>query len=278
MKRNIKRLVLLPLLLLYVCTIDAQIQSVEIDNVVYQLLEKYDWDKDEYVKYVTAHWNWDYDINYNGYPAVELNIKSKVSFPGSEIEYPVIYIDEKGFEGCNIKSITIPNSVTVIKRQAFKDCRFLSHEITIPGSVTSIEPSAFKNCKMLWDINCEATTPPKVRYYSSIPSPIEEWTSAFDGFNFTTVEGKIGSGVYLHVPIGCRDAYENPSDRNALDWSLFERIFDDLPTDVKTIVVDDKEGSTVYYNISGLRIDNPVQGELYIKIQGTNASKVIYKQ
>ena len=48
-------------------------------------------------------------------------------------------------------SITIPNSVTSIGRQAFRDCTGLT-SVTIPNSVTSIESSAFFGCTGLTSI------------------------------------------------------------------------------------------------------------------------------
>lgn len=270
-----KQLVAILSLLLYIDVSYAQRTTVVIDNVVYYLYSEYDWDKDEYVKHVEVRWNAVYDTQYSGYPAVDINIKPEVSFPGDDNKYPVLGIEAYGFKGCNIKSITIPNSITTIKYGAFEDCRFLSQELTIPSSVTTIQQRAFKNCKMLCSFNCEATTPPRVRYYSGI-GPYEEWTSAFDGFDFHTVEGRIGGGPYLHVPKGCWEAYTNPTDKNALDWKNFEIIYDDLSSGVNEIHSDDLESPAVYYNLQGLRVDNPIQGNLYIMKQGRITSKVIY--
>ena len=56
---------------------------------------------------------------------------------------------ENAFLRCNVlSSITIPNSVTIIRGSAFRICRSLS-SITIPDSVTSIGVSAFSNCSAL---------------------------------------------------------------------------------------------------------------------------------
>ena len=72
------------------------------------------------------------------------------------------------FGGCtNLKSISIPNSVTVINRHAFKGCTGLT-SISIPNSVTEIGPSAFEGCTGLTSIN--------------IPNSVTKiWSGAFSG-------------------------------------------------------------------------------------------------
>ena len=57
------------------------------------------------------------------------------------------------FSGCKgLKSITIPESISSIGRNAFKDCISLT-SITIPHSVTEIEWEAFCNCDSLTSID-----------------------------------------------------------------------------------------------------------------------------
>ena len=61
-------------------------------------------------------------------------------------------IAEKAFSGCsNLKSITIPDSVTSIGNTAFWNCSNLT-SITIPNSVTSIGMSIFSKCTKLKSI------------------------------------------------------------------------------------------------------------------------------
>jgi hypothetical protein len=51
-----------------------------------------------------------------------------------------------------MKSVSIPNSVTAIGRQAFADCKSLA-SVSIPNSVTAIGVMAFTGCKSLVSVN-----------------------------------------------------------------------------------------------------------------------------
>lgn len=92
---------------------------------------------------VTSHIEgWD---NYRGLEYV--SIPSSVSYNG--VNYPVKQIDEYAFRNSDeLKSITIPNSVTCIGDYAFEACDSLN-SINIPNSVTSIGWAAFNGCRSL---------------------------------------------------------------------------------------------------------------------------------
>ena len=64
----------------------------------------------------------------------------------------VTTIGEGAFGGCNLTTITIPNGVTMIEREAFRYCSNLT-SITIPSSVTTIGFFAFAECENLTSIN-----------------------------------------------------------------------------------------------------------------------------
>ena len=64
----------------------------------------------------------------------------------------VTYIHNKAFQNCkNLKSVTIPNSVTGIGWGAFDCCSNLT-SVTIPNSVTGIQDCAFRDCSSLTSI------------------------------------------------------------------------------------------------------------------------------
>jgi hypothetical protein len=82
------------------------------------------------------------------------NLKS-VSIP-----YTVTSFGEQLFGFCKqLSSINIPSGLSIIPKHAFVDCVSLS-SIEIPSSVTSIYPGAFKYCVNLTSITCLADVAP----------------------------------------------------------------------------------------------------------------------
>ena len=81
-------------------------------------------------------------------------------------------IEGYAFFICNsLTSITIPNSVTSIGKEAFAGCDALT-SINIPSSIESIGANAF-HCDGLSEVNSEATTPPSISegIFSNIGNP-----------------------------------------------------------------------------------------------------------
>ena len=106
----------------------------------------------------------------------------------------IVSIGADAFRQCtNLASVTIPNSVTSIGEQAFQSC-FGLITVTIGNSVKSIENYAFASCSKLTDVYC---------YAESVPSTGSE---AFTGSNIQNAR--------LHVPYGCKAAYEAVSPWN----------------------------------------------------------------
>ena len=74
---------------------------------------------------------------------------SSVVFPSEIDGVKVTSIDGLGLGAENtVKSVTIPENVTTIEREAFKDCTLLS-EVNLPDSLVKIELEAFMNCTNL---------------------------------------------------------------------------------------------------------------------------------
>jgi hypothetical protein len=93
----------------------------------------------------------EYDIP-NGVISIGLGFRySKIA--SLTIPDSVTTIKNNAFDNCHsLTSVTIPDSVTTIGTGAFQFCRSLK-SITIPGSVTIIEEDTFNGCSSLTSVN-----------------------------------------------------------------------------------------------------------------------------
>ncbi|MBQ7364675.1 MAG: leucine-rich repeat protein [Clostridia bacterium] len=76
----------------------------------------------------------------------------------TEIELPesIKLISSHTFPYSGLKSITIPEGVTAIGREAFKNCERLE-SVSLPSTLTEISTEAFRNCKALTTITLPAS-------------------------------------------------------------------------------------------------------------------------
>lgn len=45
---------------------------------------------------------------------------------------------------------------------------------------------------------------------------------------------------------------------------------------IAALGADDVDAPVYYYNVQGIRVDNPAKGQMLIKVQGNNATKIVY--
>ncbi len=149
--------------------------------------------------------------------------------------------------GSTLTDLTIGNDVTTIGSELFlrNGASSLEH-LTLGSKVESIGNSAFYYCANIRTVACDALTPP------TIPS---QWVFSYGTCN----------NAELIVPEEATDAY-----MNANGWK--EAFGNRVTTGVENAMVEDTEGGA-YYNLQGIRVDNPRSGNLYIH----NGKKLIYR-
>ncbi len=74
-----------------------------------------------------------------------------IVIPSEYKDLPVKEIGISAFEGENITSVTIPESVTTISAYAFASCKKLT-SVTLPSGLTTIKAAAFSDCTKLTSI------------------------------------------------------------------------------------------------------------------------------
>lgn len=149
--------------------------------------------------------------------------------------------------GSTLTDLTIGNDVTTIGSELFlrNGASSLEH-LTLGSKVESIGNSAFYYCANIRTVACDALTPP------TIPS---QWVFSYGTCN----------NAELIVPEEATDAY-----MNANGWK--EAFGNRVTTGVENAMVEDTECGA-YYNLQGIRVDNPRSGNLYIH----NGKKLIYR-
>ena len=88
------------------------------------------------------------EVTITGYIGTDLEIV----IPDTIEDRPVTVIGENAFQGYDMTSVIIPNTITLIKDRAFDDCKQLE-KIDIPDSVTEISYWAFCGCENLKEVN-----------------------------------------------------------------------------------------------------------------------------
>ena len=201
----------------------------------------------------------------------------------------VALIGEYAFYGCDgLTSLTIPNSVTTIGGYAFYGCSGLTGALTIPNSVISIGGHAFEECSGLTSVtignsvkwigayafhNYNHTSLKSVTIGNLVTS-IGEWAFAGNTVikNIYTYPnpanvalgddvfyGVPKYAVFLHVTPEHFDAYKNASQ-----WKEFHNIVDDL-AGVEGVEVEEATKEVEgYYDLKGIRLNEPIRGQVTI--------------
>ena len=136
---------------------------------------------------------------------------------------------ESAYMGRNLMPTNLGNSLSAFNNAAMR-------RLTVGDHVTIINANEFRGCANLSLINSMSTTP-----------PVCADASAFSGVDKATCA--------LHVPIGCKDAYQT-----ALVWKDFFSVTDDLPNDTQ-VSQGDVNGDTLVDVSDVVAIANYVMGD-----------------
>lgn len=148
----------------------------------------------------------------------------------------LISIGSVAFSGCDIPSITLPESMLFINDEAFEGCSCLT-SLTLPENVVSVGFNAFSDCTNLKDVYCDGTEKKSAAH------------SAFSG---------IASDAVLHVHGSLLEAYK--ADGN---WAGSFSSIVAIPgteTGISHVVVDAIHGSFRIYTIEGKQVPSLQRG------------------
>ncbi len=219
------------------------------------------------------------DTGLSGSVAVVENIVS------DGVVYKVTSLAYQAFLSCEqIKTITLPNTITDISMYAFRYCKGLE-SVNIPKGVTIIEQGVFDQCESLvtftihdnitsvgWGAfsGCLALT--ELVIGSSVTN-LYDWAFAhcaalksITSLNPTppTAETEYvfcdvdRESCILYVPKGAKEAYST-----ADVWKGFYHIVEIDETGIDSITFDGTEVEG-FYNLSGVRVNTPTKGNVYI--------------
>ena len=191
---------------------------------------------------------------YEGRYSGDVTIPSKVKINGKD--YPVTSIASESFDGEEITSVSIPNSVTRIGWSAFGHCEKLT-SITIPGSVKNIEEMAFSYCHQLTSVSfMEGVEYIGLRMFEGCTSltsvSIPKSITIIGGEAFKDCTGLTSINIPQGVEIIECDAFNNCSNLTSIT----------IPQSIKVIGGDAFRG-TRWYNSQpdGLIVLGPVAYE-----------------
>ena len=154
------------------------------------------------------------------------------------------------FEGCSsLTKITVGNMCKSLADGSFKNCHSLT-EVWIGKNVNTIGAYAFGNCEKLSRI-----------YSLNTNTPICEDETVFENVN--------KNKCTLYVPDKSTEIYST-----TYVWWDFAKITGKDFSGVEETLVDENSKPAEYYNLQGVKVDNPENG-IFIKKQGSRTTKTV---
>ena len=165
-------------------------------------------------------------------------------------------VKDRVFACCtNLENVTLPRSMEIIENNCFQNCSNLVY-VDFPSQLRKIRDSAFQNCSKLTSVilskkmvyigaqafdGCSAVKD----IYCLSENPPEITSTTFSHYTPT-----------LHVPIGCKEKYQQ-----AMYWKNFTIVEDEF---TGILSPRTKEVSSEYYDLQGRKIEQPDKGGIYI--------------
>ena len=168
-------------------------------------------------------------------------------------------IGVNGFCGCtNLEEVTLSRAMTVIDEYTFDGCSNLIH-IELPSKLQKIRGHAFNDCSKL-----ESIILPKSMVYIGAEA-FNKCDALKDIYCLAETPPKFGNyeafsdySATLHVPVGSKDAY-----MSATYWKKFTTIVEDDFTGIQSPLVKKGEQSP-WYDLQGRPVTRPEKGRIYI--------------
>ena len=162
-------------------------------------------------------------VDAASFEGLTVEVPASIKPKGRTISYRVVGIGKDAFRGVNLAKVAIPESVTSIGMNAFRDCHSLKQIVLHPNGL-SIADSAFYNCDKLNSIYCRTSYIPRV-----------------EKSTFNT------SNVWLYVPR--KTFISNTNNWNRDTWHIHYCNYDVYAQGVFCLVNENGLTATVSYEV-----------------------------
>ena len=162
------------------------------------------------------------------------------------------------FYNCDVEAVELPSTVKKVCKSAFSRSKI--RNISLPRGTEAVEDSVFLGCENLEWVAVEATEPPST-YDTNARAEFADVFSA-EAYEKCT----------LKVPRGYREKYAE-----APTWKRFKNIEEVDFLSVEGIEAEPENAAAEYYTLTGIRVEQPVSGQMYICRRGKKVEKVFYR-
>lgn len=193
------------------------------------------------------------------------------------------------YNDINLSEFDIPSTVEIIGADALSTCMVLS-DVLLHEGLKEVESNAFWYCSALKNLvfpssltylggaSCQYLQSLEAIYCSALTPPICDEDPSNKGRNHTfgPISGQPGhlctpNDIPVYVPVGTSHLYAS-----AYGWNYFTNFIetDNFPSaGIDDILIDRAEPTTIFYDLFGRKVNNPVPGNIYI----LNGKKIIHK-